>query len=136
MPKLIINELSKMDFYDIDQIIRHLTQRAADIAPSREEWTKLCWALKTLNFGVETFVQLSTCSEKESREKWRSERNFKMGEDNAKGVIVALTKAAGVDLTPFRSNTASDYSPRIRSAIEDFAGIEAEEAAPTPPPFS
>ena len=124
-----------MDYYDTDRIIRHLTQSTTEIAPSREEWTKLCWALKTLNYGVETFAQISLCSEKESRDKWNSERNFRMDEDKAKGVIVGLCKSAGIDLTPFRVNNPSTFAPRRPTAREDFAGIPTEDTAPALPPI-
>lgn len=135
-----------MDYYDTDRIVTYLTQSGVNgngIAPSREEWTKLCWALKTLNYGVETFAQISFCSEKESRDKWKSERNFRMDEDKAKGVIVGLCKSAGIDLTPFR---VGGNAPKwgkvglsgvsgVNSAREDFAGIPTEDTAPALPPI-
>lgn len=139
-----------MDYYDTDKILTYLTQsgvNGVNFAPSREEWTKLCWALKTLNYGVETFAQISFCSERESRAKWLSERNFKMDEDKAKGVIIGLCKSAGIDLTPFRNDNPN--TPKwgkvglsgvsgvsgVNSAITDFAGIPTEDTAEALPPI-
>lgn len=92
------------DIYDIDAIIKHSLQMGIDISPAdRQEWKMFCCALKVLGYDEATFVALSSGKQKDSRQAWRAERSphrYK-SEDSAKGMIVDLAKAAGIDLRHF-----------------------------------
>lgn len=93
------------DIYDINAIIKHSLQMGIDISPAdRQEWKMFCCALKVLGYDETTFVALSSGKQKDSRQAWRAERNPQRykSEDSAKGMIVDLAKAAGIDLCRFR----------------------------------
>lgn len=145
-----------MDYYNIDEIIKTASTGAIDISPSdRQEWAFLCCALKVLGFNVNTFITMSNTTEAECRKVWNAEKNpsrYVPTEDKAKAKIVALAKAAGMDLKPYKIRTGvKQYpdNPEIpRSGqigvtgvtgvnrgigVSDFDGIEIPETPPPPP---
>lgn len=103
------------DIYDIDAIIKHSLQMGIDISPAdRQEWRMFCCALKVLGYDEATFVALSSGKQKDSRQAWRAERSphrYK-SEDSAKGMIVDLAKAAGIDLRHFLLSRYDDSRTR------------------------
>ena len=103
------------DIYDIDAIIKHSLQMGIDISPAdRQEWRMFCCALKVLGYDEATFVALSSGKQKDSRQAWRAERSPQRykSEDSAKGMIVDLAKAAGIDLCRFRLSRYDDSRTR------------------------
>lgn len=91
-------------FYDIDGIIKESLRSKIDISPAdRKDWTMFCCALKVLGYDESTFVALSSGSEKDSRRAWRNERSPQRYATTESAVkkIVALAKAAGMDVKPF-----------------------------------
>lgn len=104
------------DIYDIDAIIKYSLQMGIDISPAdRQEWRMFCCALKVLGYDEATFVALSSGKQKDSRQAWRSERSPQRykSEDSAKGMIVDLAKAAGIDLCRFRLSRYDDSRTRV-----------------------
>lgn len=103
------------DIYDIDAIIKYSLQMGIDISPAdRQEWRMFCCALKVLGYDETTFVALSSGKQKDSRQAWRAERSphrYK-SEDSAKGMIVDLAKAAGIDLCHFLLSRYDDSRTR------------------------
>lgn len=93
-----------MNFYDTDAIINFSLSHKIDISPAdRKEWRLFCCALKVLGYDESTFVALSSGAERDSHQAWRAERNphrYKTAEA-AKGMIVNLAKAAGIDVKRF-----------------------------------
>lgn len=93
----------KNDYYDTDRIISAVLSSGVDISPQeRFDWVMFGHALKVLGYDESTFVALSSGDERKSRRVWRAERNVRLSEDQARAKIVALAKAAGMDLNPFR----------------------------------
>lgn len=143
-----IKNYPKMDYYDIDKILNYAANPAVDISPSdRQEWALLCCALKVLGYGLNTFVSISNCTAAECEKVWKAEKNpgrYVPTEDRAKAKIIALTRAAGVDLTPFRRlsadstkqhQTAPNSTNSTKQHLSDFDGIDLEALdAPKLPP--
>lgn len=104
------------DIYDIDAIIKHSLQMSIDISPAdRQEWKMFCCALKVLGYDEATFVALSSGKQKDSRAAWRAERSpqrYKT-EDSAKGMIVDLAKAAGIDVRRFLLSHCNERRTRM-----------------------
>lgn len=98
-----------MDYYDIDEIIKTASTEAIDISPSdRQEWVFLCCALKVLGYSVNTFIAISNTTAAECRKVWNAEKKpsrYVPTEDKAKAKIVALAKAAGMNLNPYKIQT-------------------------------
>lgn len=133
-----------MDFYDISALQLCIRARCIIVAPNdRLEWIKYCWALKTLGFDKSFFVASSYPNSNASKV-WDNERRFSMTEQAAKGIIVALAKAAGVDVGQFRlrkanaatttkaarvlpqAETDKAKQPPLYIAEDDIAAMEAE----------
>ena len=143
-----IKNYPKMDYYDIDKIIDYASTDGVDISPSdRQEWALLCCALKVLGYGLNTFVSISNCTAAECEKAWKAEKNpgrYVPTEDRAKAKIIALARAAGVDLTPFRRlsadstkqhQTAPNSTNSTKQHLSDFDGIDLEALdAPKLPP--
>lgn len=99
----------KSVLYDVDSLIQHVLITKLDISPEdRLDWVFFCHALKVLGYDENTFVALSSGDEKTSRVVWKNEKTIKLTEDKARAKIVALAKAAGVDVTPFKRMTDFD----------------------------
>ncbi|MDE6566346.1 MAG: hypothetical protein K2K70_01265 [Lachnospiraceae bacterium] len=132
-----------MDYYDIDEIIKTASTGVIDISPSdRKEWAMFCCALKVLGYNVNTFVAMSNTTETECRKVWNAEKapnRYIPTEDKAKAKIVALAKAAGMNLTPYKIQTAVKLQTAVNSGnsgkqrysavtavngVNDFDGIE------------
>ena len=138
-----------MDYYDIDKILNYASTPAVDISPSdRQEWALLCCALKVLGYGLNTFVSISNCTAAECEKVWKAEKNpgrYVPTEDKAKAKIIALARAAGVDLTPFRRlsadstkqhQTAPNSTNSTKQHLSDFDGIDLEALdTPKMPPI-
>lgn len=115
------------DIYDIDAIIKHSLQMGIDISPAdRQEWRMFCCALKVLGYDEATFVALSSGKQKDSRQAWRAERSPQRykSEDSAKGMIVDLAKAAGIDLCRFRLSQNKNQCEDCVFAIKCGARVE------------
>lgn len=143
-----IKNYPKMDYYDIDKILNYASTDGVDISPAdRQEWALLCCALKVLGYGLNTFVSISNCTAAECEKVWKAEKNparYVPTEDKAKAKIIALARAAGVDLTPFRRlsadstkqhQTAPNSTNSTKQHLSDFDGIDLEALdAPKLPP--
>ena len=118
-----------MNFYDIDAIINFSLSHKIDISPAdRKEWRLFCCALKVLGYDESTFVALSSGAERDSHQAWRAERNphrYKTAEA-AKGMIVNLAKAAGIDVKRF--SLSPDRKP------DRPAAAPPQKPAPPAPP--
>ena len=141
-----------MDYYNIDEIIKTASTGAIDISPSdRQEWALLCCALKVLGYNLNTFIAMSNTTDAECRKVWNAEKNpsrYVPTEDRAKAKIVALAKAAGMNLNPYKTQTAVKPQTAVNSgnsgkqrysavtavtAVNDFDGIEIPETPRQPP---
>ncbi|MCX4294947.1 MAG: hypothetical protein OSJ56_12925, partial [Prevotella sp.] len=104
-----------MDYYDIDEIIKTASTGAIDISPSdRQEWALLCCALKVLGYNVNTFIAMSNTTEAECRKVWNAEKSpsrYVPTEDRAKAKIVALAKAARMNLNPYKNTIGVKQNP-------------------------
>ncbi len=121
-----------MDYYDINALINHNAVNGVMIAPNnRQEWVKYCWALKTLNYPQNFFVAVSFPDAKAAKV-WNDQRRFNLTEEGAKGIIVALSKEAGVDISQFRQTTHQRQAYRS-TAAGDFDGIDIPETPQQPP---
>lgn len=121
-----------MDVYDIDKIIGEAMRSGIDISPNdRQEWKMFCCALKVLGYDEHTFVALSSGKDKDSRQAWRAERNpsrYKTEED-AKAMIAALAKNAGMDMKHFLLSPRTEY----RATTTNRRPTSAHKVAPTAP---
>ena len=136
-----------MDYYDIEKIINLASTPGVDISPTdRQEWALLCCALKVLGYDLNTFVSMSNCPAKECEKVWRAEKNptrYVPNADRAKAKIVALARAAGIDLNSYKNATAPNSTNSTNSTkqhqqhLSDFDGIdfEALETPKMPPVF-
>ncbi len=141
-----------MDFYDIHKIIETASTGAIDISPTdRQEWALLCCALKVLGYDVNTFIAMSNTTEAECRKVWSGERNpsrYVPTEDKAKAKIVALAKAAGMNLNAYKIPTGVKPPTGVNRGnrgktgvtgvtgvkrITDFDGIDIPETPQQPP---
>lgn len=111
-------------------LIEHNAKNRVIIAPkNRIEWTKYCWALKTLGMDKSYFVAVSYKT-KEAEQKWNSENNFKLTESEAIALVIALSREAGVNVSRFMKHAKQrPYSPSLE---EEFGHI-AEVLAPPQP---
>lgn len=144
-----IKNYNKMDYYDIDKIINYASTDGVDISPSdRQEWALFCCALKVLGYGLNDFIAMSNTTPAECKKVWSAERNparYVPTEDKAKAKIIALARAAGVDLTPFRRlsadstkqhQTAPNSTNSTKQHLSDFDGIDLETLdTPKMPPI-
>lgn len=127
------------DIYDIRGIIAEALRCGYDISPAdRREWKMFCCALKVLGYDEATFVALSSGKQKDSRQAWRAERNPQRyrNEEQAKGMIVALAKAANMDLKPFLlSQDNRQWTPRKDTVRQEPRRITPAPVPPPPPPI-
>lgn len=130
-----------MDYYDTDKIINYCTSTGFNISPDdREQWAMFCCALKVLGYPLNTFVAMSYSTPEECRRVWNAEKNpgrYVSSEDRAKAKICALAKAAGMDLTPFRIDTAGDNGvgqSRVKVGQSRVSRVSRVNAAPDCPP--
>lgn len=131
-----------MDFYNIKELLGYVASHGVDISPAdRQEWALFGCALKMLGYSENDFIELSSGDAAGSRKQWRAEKNpgkyFGNDPDRAKGKIIALAKAAGVDVSQFRVTAPGVASPmgnRLPTAAEDFAGIDLNPKPPKPKP--
>ena len=141
-----------MDYYNIAEIINTASTGAVDISPSdRQEWVLLCCALKVLEYNVNTFIAMSNTTESECRKVWNAEKNpsrYVPTEDKAKAKIVALAKASGMNLNPYKIQTAVKSQTAVNSGnsgkqrysavtavngVKDFDGVGIPETPQLPP---
>lgn len=139
-----------MDYYDTNEIISYCLRSGVNISPAdRLDWVFFSVALRVLGYPETTFAALSWQDQRTQREcpkVWENNRRYQMTQDDAKAKIVALAKAARVDVMQFRlsrnninitSINADNNNPKItpRPNVIDIAPVSAGNAAPaTPPP--
>ena len=127
-----------MNFYDIDAIINFSLSHKIDISPAdRQEWRLFCCALKVLGYDESTFVRLSSGAEADSRKAWRDERSphrYKTAEA-AKGMIVNLAKAAGIDVKRFPLSQDKSQKRPTPPTAADFVPMAAVTTTPPPADF-
>ncbi len=130
-----------MDYYDIDKIIKYAEGHQGLLAANdRQEWVKLCWCLKVLNYPLSSFVAISWATDKECAQVWKAERapgRYIKSKEEAAAAIVGMAKAANINLEGFKKEadpmevrpTQTDPNRPNRpnrpkpTALEDFADI-------------
>lgn len=135
------NYSNEKDKYDVGEIINFTLSRHIDISPAdRGRWAVFCCALKTLDYSVETFVQMSSGDPQASRERWRNERHperYFKDTNSAKGYIISLAKQAGIDLNAFRlEKEKNNFQPqKWGKKVNAVTEVNREQHDEKPPIF-
>lgn len=136
--------MANQDFYNVDAIISEALRSGIDISPiDRQEWVLFCCALKILGYDESTFVALSNGNPRDSRQVWRNEKHpgkYIATEDKAKAKVIALAKAARMDLKPFVLSQyregARGYQQRPnRATPRKPEAVKPQRPEPHPNPF-
>lgn len=119
-----------------ERMIAYALSHNTDISPEdRKEWAMWCCALKVLGYDEETFVALSSGNEKDSRQRWKDERNperYVPSRQAAAGKIIYFAKCAGIEQC---FDHWQEAAPFLQPTFMDEVYQAAGGAASTKPTF-